>query len=132
MFCFKILKKKIMHFLPRISSSILISVGMIHCLAHEHHFVRKLSESRFSCLRLRGGVSKYYNHTAPPNRGGVFEEPKAGVSHDEGQSLWNKGGWSFEEVGSNGGLKNTENNDPVSQMRCDECDSPRLVAFFHT
>lgn len=25
-------------------------------------------------LRLRGGVSKYYNHTAPPRRAGIFEE----------------------------------------------------------
>ena len=47
---------------------------------------------------LRGGISKYYNHSAPSNRGGFFEEPKSGVSNDEGQSVWNKGGWSFEEV----------------------------------
>ena len=25
-------------------------------------------------LRLRGGVSKYYNHTAPPRRAGIFED----------------------------------------------------------
>lgn len=31
-------------------------------------------------LRLRGGISKYYNHTASPNRGGIFEEPAAGVA----------------------------------------------------
>eukprot|EP00960_Hanusia_phi_P038931 753664-Hanusia_phi.AAC.1 len=48
-------------------------------------------------IRLRGGVSKYYNHTAPPLRGGIFEEPKGGISTDEGQSVWNKGGWSYEE-----------------------------------
>lgn len=49
-------------------------------------------------LHLRGGISKYYNHTAPSNRGGIFEEPKSGVPHNEGQSVWNKGGWNFEEV----------------------------------
>mmetsp|Transcript_41930 Transcript_41930/g.132195 ORF Transcript_41930/g.132195 Transcript_41930/m.132195 type:complete len:241 (-) Transcript_41930:120-842(-) len=48
-------------------------------------------------IYLRGGVSKYYNHTAPSLRGGIFEEPKGGISTDEGQSVWNKGGWSFEE-----------------------------------
>jgi len=30
-------------------------------------------------LQLRGGVSKYYNVTAPPKRGGVFIEPESGV-----------------------------------------------------
>ncbi len=95
-----------MHSILRISTSI-INFGIILCLAHDHSFIRAIIHPSHvhhaSCLRLRGGVSKYYNHSAPPNRGGVFEEPRAGVSHDEGQSLWNKGGWSFEEVGSNGG-----------------------------
>jgi hypothetical protein len=90
-----------MHRVP--SSKSVLNVGFVLCFCHGHTFIRALSHSSVSCLRLRGGVSKYYNHTAPPNRGGVFEEPKAGVSHDEGQSLWNKGGWSFEEVCSSGG-----------------------------
>ena len=30
-------------------------------------------------LRLRGGVSKFYNVTAPPNRGGVFIQSEGGV-----------------------------------------------------
>jgi hypothetical protein len=30
-------------------------------------------------LRLRGGVSKYYNHTAPPRRAGIFEENAGGL-----------------------------------------------------
>ena len=47
-----------------------------------------------AALRLRGGVSKYYNETAPPRRGGIFEEVKGGIQTDEGQSEWNKGGES--------------------------------------
>lgn len=39
---------------------------------------RGLSPSRM--LRLRGGVSKYYNETAPSRRGGIFETPNAGVA----------------------------------------------------
>lgn len=48
-------------------------------------------------LRLRGGVSKYYNQTAPSKRGGVFEEVRGGVEFDQGQSEWNKGGYHWEE-----------------------------------
>ena len=43
-------------------------------------------------LRLRGGVSKYYNQTALSQRGGIFEDVRGGVECDEGQSEWNKGG----------------------------------------
>ena len=50
-----------------------------------------------AAIRLRGGVSKYYNISAPPKRGGIFIEPGGGVEDGEGQSEWNKGGWAFEE-----------------------------------
>jgi hypothetical protein len=35
--------------------------------------------SRALAIRLRGGVSKFYNVTAKPKRGGVFIEPEGGV-----------------------------------------------------
>lgn len=35
--------------------------------------------SRERAMRLRGGVSKFYNVTAPPKRGGVFIQPEGGV-----------------------------------------------------
>ena len=40
---------------------------------------RALPAAQLHMLRLRGGVSKYYNVTAPPKRGGVFIEPESGV-----------------------------------------------------
>ena len=43
-----------------------------------------LSRHGLNMLRLRGGVSKYYNVTAPPKRGGIFIEPEGGVLKGEG------------------------------------------------
>jgi hypothetical protein len=36
-------------------------------------------------MHLRGGVSKYYNVTAPPKRGGIFIEPESGVEQVSGK-----------------------------------------------
>ena len=65
----------------RLRAAVLFCVLAAHAYGGQHGGARRALPAALPqhILRLRGGVSKYYNVTAPPKRGGVFVEPESGV-----------------------------------------------------